>query len=56
MDRVYSYISDGLLWLPWLARAFVCSDFTGAVREIRNRGGPSCGQGARRPQEVLQEG
>lgn len=32
------------------------SDVAGAVREVRDGGGPPCGQGRRGPQEVLPEG
>uniref|UniRef100_A0A452ZSE8 Reticulon domain-containing protein n=1 Tax=Aegilops tauschii subsp. strangulata TaxID=200361 RepID=A0A452ZSE8_AEGTS len=34
----------------------VCSDVAGALREVRDGGGPPGGQGRRGPPEVLQEG
>ena len=53
--HMYSYIFWRFV-MTFLTRIFVCSDFTGIIRKIRNRSGPSCGQGPWRPQEILQEG
>jgi len=53
--HMYSYIFWRFI-MTFLTRIFVCSDFTGIIWKIRNRSGPSCGQGPWRPQEILQEG